>query len=806
MTALLLLMMIVIFTLVREGIPSALFAHASNGQTTAWSQGNFVVDPANVVERSNIVLGSPNTAANQSMPLGNGRLGAAVWAASGFTAQLNRVDTFPDRKSPGQIVIPGLARLTGASNYKGTVNLYDAMFTESGGGMTANTYILQNKDELIVDVTGADPSSTQTAQVHLWSGRSPTAAAQGTLATLAETWKDNSGNGASGNTFGSLAGITAGGRNVTAKVVNSTTVQVSFQPNADGSFRVVVAAPHWTGGNALTTATSLIGGDATASTGSLQSKHLSWWHTYWGSIGLIEMNSSDGSAQYIENIRDINLYTAAAYSQGQLPGSHAGVADLFNWDQDFQRWFASGYWHWNLRMQVAANMGAGAFALNTPYFNLYTGNLANIETWTKAQMGGKAGACVPETMRFNGNGNYIPPRDVSNASCDANIAATFNARTLSTGAEVGLWIWQQYLYTGDTNFLSANYPLMAAAAQFLLAYATQGSDGKLHTSPSNAHETQWDVNDPTTDIAAMQALFPAVIHAATLLNRDATLVAQLKSAEAKILPFARTDESTLTKLLSPSADASGTDVIAPSYAPAATKHNVENVGLEPVWPYGLVGDNSGSLTSLAIRTFDHRPHSVTNDWSNDPIQAARLGLAGDFQSTVVSLTKKYQIYPSGMADLGGKTSSNQPYAEEAGVAATAVQEALVQDYDGLLRIAPAWPSNWDVSGTVFIHGNSKVDVQVEGGKLTTVVIEAGSTQTITIRNPWQGQQVQVIDGAGNVVVAATSSGQFPIPATAGHAYLIEQVASPTTALPFAVITGKAATADKSLGSRTIGLP
>src|SRR5262249_12708141 len=122
MVALLILAVIVIFTLVREGVPSALFAHASSGQTTAWNKGNFVVDTANVIERSNIVLGSPNTDANQSMPLGNGKLGAAVWAANGFTAQLNRVDTFPDRKSPGQIVIPGIARLTGASNYKGTVN------------------------------------------------------------------------------------------------------------------------------------------------------------------------------------------------------------------------------------------------------------------------------------------------------------------------------------------------------------------------------------------------------------------------------------------------------------------------------------------------------------------------------------------------------------------------------------------------------------------------------------------------------------------------------------------------------------
>jgi hypothetical protein len=70
------------------------------------------------------------------MPVGNGTLGAAVWAAGGFTAQLNRTDTFPDRKSPGWLTIPGLARLTGAADYKGTLDLYSGVLVESGGGMT----------------------------------------------------------------------------------------------------------------------------------------------------------------------------------------------------------------------------------------------------------------------------------------------------------------------------------------------------------------------------------------------------------------------------------------------------------------------------------------------------------------------------------------------------------------------------------------------------------------------------------------------------------------------------------------------
>jgi len=248
--------------------------------TTAWHGGAFGVDVANVVRQSDIVLGRANTAATQSMPLGNGTLGVAVWAAGGFTAQLNRSDTLPGRKSPGQVNIPGLSVITNAPDFHGYLDPYNGQLYESGGGMSATIYVRADKDELVVDVTGANPATAQTATISLWSGRSPTAAASGAIATLAETWADNIPTTGSGQTFGSLAALTAGGRSVTASVVNSSTVRVSFTPNADGSFRVIVGAPRWSGGNAASTAAALLGSDPSVSSPSLAAAHLAWWHAY----------------------------------------------------------------------------------------------------------------------------------------------------------------------------------------------------------------------------------------------------------------------------------------------------------------------------------------------------------------------------------------------------------------------------------------------------------------------------------------------------------------------------------------------
>ncbi|MBW8806470.1 MAG: cellulose binding domain-containing protein [Catenulisporales bacterium] len=759
--------------------------------TTAWHNGSFALDTASVVSRSNIVIGKPNTANTQFLPLGNGSLGVAEWAGNGFTAQLNRSDTMPNRLSTGQVQIPGLSAMTSASNFVGYLDLYNGVLHESGGGISMTAWVPAGKDELVVDVTGVSPGSRQSASVGLWSGRNPSAAASGAIGTLAQSWVDNSQTGSSGRTFGAMAAITAGGQNVSSSVVNSTQVQVSFTANSDGSYRVIAASPQWTGGaNAASTAQALIGSDATVSTPALLAPQSAWWHSFWANSGLIELNSGDGNAQYMENLHTLYLYFEAGLMHtGVLPGSQAGLADLDNFNQDHQAWYPAGYWFWNLRGQVQANLSSGNFALNTPIFDMYLNDLPAIQSWTGANMNGKPGACVPETMRFNGNGYYNGGGINNNASCATASSPSYNAETITSGAEVALWIWQQYQDTGDAAFLAKYYPLLAQTATFLLAWQQVGSDGYLH-AVANAHETQWAVQDPTTDIAADQALFSATVNAATVLNTDASLASRLRTALTQIQPYARTDQQSHSQLLGPSADASGTDVIGNSYQPTAAIHNTENLGLEPVWPFGVIGDNTvingDNLTALAQRTYSHRQYVNTPDWTYDSIQAARLDLGSEVAGDLVASTKSYQVYISGLAAWNPGTL-DEPYVEHVSNVAATIGEALATDYDGTIRIAPALPPGWDAAGTIAIQGGAKVDVQVQGGTVTTAAIQAGNGST------------------GATVVAATTATTLNVPVTAGSTYLVERASAPTTSLPFAPVTGTAARSYRTLGNVSIGL-
>jgi Glycosyl hydrolase family 95 catalytic domain len=773
--------------------------------TTAWHHGKFQLDVAGVIGRSDIVLGQPNIEPGQAMPLGNGRLGVAVWSENGFTAQLNRADTMPKRLSPGWVVIPGLAALTQAIDYSGRLDLYDGQFQERGGGMTATAYVQPDTDTLIIEVTGAKPNETQTAQLKLWAPRTPMAAVNGLVGYLSQSWIDDLNPGSSGRAFGSLSAIAAEGRDVSVAVTNPLTVTISFKPYADGHFRVIVAAPHYDGKENVEAAAR-----PALSVGT-PAAHKAWWHAYWHRAGIIKISSKDGDGEYLENIRSIYLFAAAAENGTEFPGTQAGVADMLSSVRDAHMWDPSAFWHWNLRMQVAANIGAGVTELNSPYFNLYRENLPSIEAWTNVFMEGHPGACIAETMRFNGKGieyesswenlTRIPGK--IGRDCDLSFPPYFNARTLTTGAEVSLWVWRQYLATDDLNFLAHNYPIMAASARFLLSYQKLGPDGLLHTSPSNAHETQWDVTDPTTDIAAAMALYPATIKAAKLLGRDPDLVQRLQAALPKIPPLPRTQEHPPLTLLPPSADANGTDVIAESYRPEAHNHNSENIGLEPVWPYAVIGDAS-PLFALAKRTYEHRPFPLSADWSFDPMQAARLGLGGQVGSTLIESTRKFQKFVNGLANWGG--TSGEFYVEQSGIVADALQEALVQDYDGLIRVAPAIPPGWNFEGSVYVRGKTKVDVQVRGGVPTTVVIESGTDHPVRLRNPWPGHAVDIVSGTTDAKVLHDAAGRvITFHAVAGVNYLVERHDEPVAKQPFAPVSGKPATSAKRLGPVQIGL-
>lgn len=761
-------------------------------QTTAWRAGALQVDTPALLSRSDVVLEGPGWRPHQSMPLGNGKLGAAVWAEEGFTAQLNRTDLFPDLKSPGQLVVPGLDALMRAPDYRGRLNLYDGRLVQSGGGMSATAYVDAKRDLFVLEVTGADPAIEQTADLRLWSGRSPTARADGSVASLAETFVDE----ASGRRTGAVAAATAAARDVSASVVDPKTVRLRFRPQADGSFRVVVGVPFVDGSAAAkaaktVAAKAVAGASDNSGASQFSASHRLWWHEFWRGVAPMKITSDDGTGEYMENLRALQLYTTAASMRSSLPASHGAVIPLFSSFEDHSDWSPAHFWHFNLRMQTAANFAADTEEFNAPYFRLYQDNLASIRKWTRDHLPDTDGICVPETIRFDGTGSY--PGQIQ---CDTDSPPNYVVRIMSTGPEVALNIWKHYRYTNDAAFLDDRYPFMRDVVLFYLSYAREGSDGLLHLDHVNAFENQWDTKDPATDLAAMKVLFPLVANLA-VERGDNELANRLRDAIPKIPPFRTVQRN-------------GEEVIAWSATDEPSK-NAQNPDLEPVWPWGLYGDSGDEGTELARSTFRNRVYPQAYDWGMDSTWAARLGLAEEIPGLLVQGTKDFQAFSNGFSfyGKGGKPSDLKSfYNEWGGVVTTGLQEALVQSYDGLIRVPAAWPKAWDVDTALQIEGGHRVSVQVRDGVASQVGIKAARSDTLRVRNPWPGQEARVVNGAtgrGAPVVKPTRDLEITIPVSAGRSYLIERTEYPHPSFEFAPVSGTAADKVKKLDERTIGV-
>jgi alpha-L-fucosidase 2 len=210
------------------------------------------------------------------------------------------------------------------------------------------------------------------------------------------------------------------------------------------------------------------------------------------------------------------------------------------------------------------------------------------------------------------------------------------------------------------------------------------------------------------------------------------------------------------------------------------------------------------MFELAKRTYAHRPFVANADWSYDPVQAARLDLGSEVKSMLLKITESSQHTINGFANWDKEYG--EFYVEQTGVTADALQEALVQDYDGLIRLAPAVPPGWNIDGSVYVRGKTRVDIQVREGRVTTAVIEAGTTGPIKVRNPWPGDAVHVVAGpAMSKVVNRRTDGVIAFHAIAGGSYLLERQGTHIKDENFAPVTGVPAITAKRMGRVQIGL-
>jgi len=328
--------------------------------------------------------------------------------------------------------------------------------------------------------------------------------------------------------------------------------------------------------------------------------------------------------------------------------------------------------------------------------------------------------------------------------------------------EAAAWLcqhlYEHYLFTGDTAFLRDRaYPVMREVADFWAASLhTDPRDGSLVVSPSFSPEH----GDFTAGAAMSQQivweLLSDTIAASGELGLDAGSRARWRSTLERLDPGLRIGSWGQLQEWKTDLD-----------DPADTHRHVSH--LFALHPGRRISPLSDPEYATAARvSLDARGDGGTG-WSKAWKISfwARLR-DGDRAHRLL----REQLRSSTHANLW---DTHPPFQIDGNFGATAgIAEMLLQSHTGVIDVLPALPSAWP-SGAVTglrARGNATVDVTWSGGAATSVTVTAGSHGELTVRSPLLAT-AGVVDLTSGAAVPVTRDGpQATFAAVAGHRYRI----------------------------------
>ncbi len=284
-----------------------------------------------------------------------------------------------------------------------------------------------------------------------------------------------------------------------------------------------------------------------------------------------------------------------------------------------------------------------------------------------------------------------------------------------------------------------------------------------------------------------------------------------------------------------------------------TYHTID-AQVTPVFPASIVGlDEAGTALFEGCRNaalcFD--PVSVCGH-APLPICLARLGLADMMSEILDRWVDRYQIFSQGLfcywqrdyralmakglwdTEYSGtehkvpsltcrpKVVFTDPveHAEvprrafahmalEAGsIFETAINEMLLQSYNGRIRVFPAAPASWDAGFTLHAIGAFTVTSERRGGEVMYVAVESRKGGTCRLVNPWPGNVAVRLRPAsgGKVLIEGEGMAELKFDTGPGEVYIAERVAQPISDFVRETLGGEPNRGPKRKGEAQLGMP
>ena len=404
---------------------------------------------------------------------------------------------------------------------------------------------------------------------------------------------------------------------------------------------------------------------------------------------------------------------------------------------------------------VPANLqGLWAPALRSPWRGNYTININLEENYWPAEVANLSELIAPvdglvEGMAVTGRHNAQHFYGIDKGWCAGhNTDAWAMSNPVGTGNESPQWsnwamggawlvetLWDHYDYTRDTEYLRKTaYPLMKGAADFLLAWLIPNphNPNELITAPCTSPEADYITDKGyrgssfyggTADLAIIRELFKNTIKGAKVLGIDDDYQQQLQAALSRLRPY----------------------------------HIGKRGNLMGLYPFRQISvDKTPELAAAATKTLEIKGDNSTG-WST--------GWRINLWARLHRADKAYQIYrklltyvsPEVYKDSkhrSGGTYPNlfdahPPFQIDGNFGGTAgVCEMLMQCDGEIMDLLPALPKEWaagEIKG-IKARGNYEIDLVWNKGKVSKASITSKNAGNLTVK--YNGKQKTLSFKAG----------------------------------------------------------
>lgn len=300
------------------------------------------------------------------------------------------------------------------------------------------------------------------------------------------------------------------------------------------------------------------------------------------------------------------------------------------------------------------------------------------------------------------------------------------------GAWLSQHLWEHYLYTGDLEFLESVYPVLKSACEFYQDFLIEEPTHQwLVVSPSISPE-----NTPmgrgtsvaagtTMDNQILFDLFSRTIKAASLLDRDAALMAEFQEILDRLPPMQIGRLGQLQEWLE--------DLDSPNDQHRHVSHLYGLFPSDQITAYA-----SPELFDAARTTLQHRG-DVSTGWS--------MGWKVNFWARLLDGNHALKLIRDQLTPQSGDSGgtypnlfdAHPPFQIDGNFGCTSgISEMLLQSHAGAVHLLPALPDAWAATGGVSglrAHGGFELDFTWQDGRIQELVVRSRLGGNLRLRVP-----------------------------------------------------------------------